>query len=96
MSHDYKGSGGRTILPLGDSKFVKLEEFLKDLGLELNIDFFNRINVWIEDNNGKISSIKYAELSKYPEFYFYNQLIEKASDLNTKFKIKVKNYLQNF
>ena len=29
MSHDYKGSGGRTILPLGDSKFVKLEEFLK-------------------------------------------------------------------
>ena len=29
MSHDYKGSGGRTILPLGDSKLVKLEEFLK-------------------------------------------------------------------
>lgn len=29
MSHDYKGSGGRTILPIGDSKFVKLDEFLK-------------------------------------------------------------------
>jgi hypothetical protein len=73
----------------------KSTRFLKDLGLELNVDFFNRINVWIEDNTGKISSIKYAELSKYPEFYFYNQLIEKASDLNTKFKIKVKNYLEN-
>ena len=29
LSHDYKGSGGRTILPLGDSKFVGLDEFLK-------------------------------------------------------------------
>jgi len=29
LSHDYKGSGGRTILPIGDSKNVKLDEFLK-------------------------------------------------------------------
>lgn len=28
LSHDYKGSGGRTILPIGDSKNVKLDEFL--------------------------------------------------------------------
>jgi hypothetical protein len=29
LSYEYKGSGGRTVLPLGESKFVKLEEFLK-------------------------------------------------------------------
>ena len=29
LSHDFKGSGGRTILPLGESKKVKLDEFLK-------------------------------------------------------------------
>ncbi len=29
LSHDYKGSGGRTILPIGESKTVKLDEFLK-------------------------------------------------------------------
>jgi hypothetical protein len=29
LSHDYKGSGGRTILPIGESKKVKLDEFLK-------------------------------------------------------------------
>lgn len=29
LSHDYKGSGGRTILPLGESKNVKFDEFLK-------------------------------------------------------------------
>lgn len=29
MSHDYKGSGGRTILPLGESKKVTLDDFLQ-------------------------------------------------------------------
>ena len=29
LSHDFNGSGGRTILPLGESKKVKLDEFLK-------------------------------------------------------------------
>jgi len=29
LSNDYKGSGGRTILPIGESKKVKLDEFLK-------------------------------------------------------------------
>ncbi|MFL5741917.1 MAG: hypothetical protein ACJ75B_16965 [Flavisolibacter sp.] len=29
ISNDNKGSGGRTILPIGDSKNVKLDEFLK-------------------------------------------------------------------
>lgn len=29
MTYDYNGSGGRTILPIGKSKLVKLEEFLK-------------------------------------------------------------------
>jgi hypothetical protein len=29
LSLDYKGSGGRTILPIGESKKVKLDEFLK-------------------------------------------------------------------
>lgn len=29
LSNDYKGSGGRTILPIGKSRFVKLDEFLQ-------------------------------------------------------------------
>lgn len=29
LSYQYKGSGGRTILPIGESKNVKLDDFLK-------------------------------------------------------------------
>ncbi|MGN6804274.1 MAG: hypothetical protein ACTHJN_20420 [Ginsengibacter sp.] len=31
ISTTYKGGGGRTILPIGESKFVTLEEFLKTI-----------------------------------------------------------------
>ena len=44
LSHDYKGSGGRTILPLGDSKLVKLEEFLKT-----KVHYYSRNEFTVKD-----------------------------------------------
>lgn len=75
LSHDYKGSGGRTILPLGESKIVKLDEFLKT-----KIHYYGRHEFTVREiigaachyyggiHSGK-PDLKQEQLAKLNKFY---------------------------
>ncbi len=72
-------------------KSVKL---VKDLGKELNIDFFNRLKIWSQNDHGEVSLIPFKSISAFPENYIFNPLIDKLGDLNSKkFKLKIADYL---
>jgi hypothetical protein len=72
-------------------KSVKL---VKELGQELNIDFFNRLKVWIENDSDEIISINYSKLNEHIDKIMYNPMIEKVGDLATKFRIPVNKFLE--
>jgi hypothetical protein len=62
--------------------------FIKDLGLRLGVDFFDRMNLIIEDN-GVQSSVHLSELTNYPEASVYNPMITSLSELRNHWKIRV-------
>jgi hypothetical protein len=47
--------------------------FIKDLGKELNIDFFNRLSVLIE-KDGEYQRVHFSELKKYPDWNVFNTM----------------------
>lgn len=67
--------------------------FIKDLGKELNVDFFNRLKMITENQAGEKSYVSYKQLSETPSDYVYNPLVNRLGDLDSKFKMKVEEFL---
>ena len=63
-------------------------QFVKALGKELNIDFFDRMHVLIEQE-GKQEQVHFSEISKHSEAKVYNPLISTLEDYRTNWLIKV-------
>lgn len=61
--------------------------FVKELGKELEVDFFNRMNVVIEDMNGNRSLHPYRKLNELKECYYYNPLVDKLRLLKNEWKV---------
>lgn len=61
--------------------------FIKELGKELNIDFFNRLNVVVEDENGNRKLHPYRKLQELTQGIYYNPLVDMLKDLKTNWKI---------
>ena len=59
--------------------------FIRNIGQEFNLDFFNRLNVLIELDGAK-KIVNYHELNLYPGAIFYNPMITNLADLKTKWK----------
>ena len=57
--------------------------FVKELGKELNIDFFNRLNVVVEDANGNRKLHAYRKLKELTQSTYYNPLVDTLKDLKT-------------
>ncbi len=62
--------------------------FIKEVGQELGVDFFNRMNLLLEENN-ETKIIPFSEVSNHPNAVVYNNLIQTISDLDSKWKVKV-------
>jgi len=62
--------------------------FIKSLGEQFGIDFFNRMNFLVESNNG-LKLVHFSELKNYPDAYFYQPLVQNLGDLRTNWRIKV-------
>ena len=62
--------------------------FVKELGKELEVDFFNRMNVVIEDKDGKLSLYPYRKLSELRDSYYYNPLVENLKSLKEEWRIR--------
>lgn len=62
--------------------------FMKLLGDNYGIDFFNRMNFLVESNHG-LKLVHFSELKNYPDAYFYQPLVQTLGDLRTNWRIKV-------
>lgn len=62
--------------------------FIKKLGSELGVDFFNRMDMVIE-NGGKMETIHVSDLKDYKDAEVYNPLITSLSELNSNWLIPV-------
>lgn len=64
---------------------------IKSLGSELGIDFFNRMNVLIEENNA-LKEIHFAEIDKHPEALLFNPIVTDLKSLRESWKIPAKDF----
>lgn len=62
--------------------------FMKELGKELNIDFFNRLSVIIKKND-ELKRIHYNDISEYPEWKLFNPIVGTLSDLRENWLIPI-------
>lgn len=62
--------------------------FVKSMGGQLSIDFFDRMNVWIL-NKDKFEYIHFSDLRNYPDALIYNPMITSLKELKESWLIKV-------
>lgn len=67
--------------------------FIKSVGTELNVDFFNRLKMLVEDNEGNQNLVPFKQIIEQSQNFVYNPLVEKIGDLDSKFKIKIGEFL---
>lgn len=64
--------------------------FIKSLGKELNIDFFNRLKIWVE-KEGEIQQIHFNDLAtQSADTKCFDTLVNKLIDLRTNWPIALK------
>ncbi len=63
--------------------------FMKQLGQELSVDFFNRMKILLEDSHGEQQLVPFSEINLYPEHTLFNNLVQNLGELNTNWKVKV-------
>lgn len=62
--------------------------FVKKLGSDIGVDFFNRMNMIIEDNN-ELSSVHVADLKNHMTSKVYNPCIVQLKELNESWLIPI-------
>jgi hypothetical protein len=67
--------------------------FIKSVGEELKVDFFNRLKMWVEDENGQQNLVPFKQIIEQSQNFVYNPLVEKVGDLDAKFKIRIGDFL---
>ncbi len=67
--------------------------FIKDLGKELNVDFFDRLKMITENQAGEKKYVSYKQLAETPADFVYNPLVNRLGDLDSKFKMQIDAFL---
>lgn len=62
--------------------------FIKRIGAELNVDFFNRMNMLVE-KEGAQQLVKFNELDQFSDWTLYNPLVQDLGMFRTFWKIPV-------
>lgn len=63
-------------------------QFMKAVGKELNVDFFDRMHVLIATGESK-EQVHFSEISNYPNSKVYNPLISSLQEFNSSWLIPV-------
>ena len=64
-------------------------QFMKALGKELNVDFFDRMHVLITNGEMKVH-VHFSELGSHPDWELYNPLVSNLEEFNSRWLIPVK------
>lgn len=62
--------------------------FIKDLENAFDLKLFDRMHVLTEENGSK-SIVHFSDLSKHPNAYVYNPMIQTLGELRNNWKIKI-------
>ena len=62
--------------------------FIKDLGKELNIDFFNRMSILLKKED-EYKRIHFSDMSSHLEYEMFNPMVKTLKDLRDKFILPV-------
>ena len=63
-------------------------KFIKTIGQQFNIDFFNRLKLVVQKEN-ETRMISFSDLGQYEDWKIYNTLVNSIDLLNTSFLIPV-------
>lgn len=63
--------------------------FIKQIGAEFSIDFFNRLQIVIE-KEGEIKMIAFSELDQFLDWNVFDTLVSSVQELNESFLVPVK------
>ena len=63
-------------------------KFIKSVGQQLNIDFFNRLKLVVKKDS-ETKMISFSDLNQYNDWKIYNTLVNTVEQLNTLFLIPV-------
>ncbi len=63
-------------------------KFIKTIGQQFNIDFFNRLKLVVQ-NNEETKMISFSDLGQYEDWKIYNTLVNTIDLLNSSFLIPV-------
>ena len=63
-------------------------KFIKTIGQQFNIDFFNRLKLVVQKEN-ETKMISFSDLGQYEDWKIYNTLVNTIDLLNTSFLIPV-------
>lgn len=63
-------------------------QFMKALGKELNVDFFDRMHVLISKEGMKVQ-VHFSELGSHPDWDLYNPLVATLEEFNGKWLIPI-------
>lgn len=64
-------------------------QFIKAVGKEINVDFFDRMHVLISNGDEK-EQIHFSDISNYSDSKIYNPFVTNLADFNSKWLIPVK------
>jgi hypothetical protein len=73
----------------------KSVRFVKDIGSELKIDFFNRLKILKENPEGNQELISFSKMSEFPKDFVFDILVDRLGDLETDFKIGIDRFLKH-
>ena len=62
-------------------------KFIKELGAKLNIDFFNRLNLVIEENN-ELMYCHISELAEHPNSFVFNPMVTNLGEFRSSWRQK--------
>ena len=63
--------------------------FIKQVGAELNVDFFNRLKVVKESQSGEKQLISYSKLKEFSGEKYFDLTVQKLTDLKAKFLVEI-------
>ena len=72
----------------------KSVHFIKEVGKALHVDFFNRLKVWINNDN-EFSRVSFKDLKNYSTAIYFDGTVQHLKDFKNKFEISVSELLQN-
>jgi len=62
--------------------------FIKDLGAQLNVDFFNRMNL-VVDEADTLNLVHVSEVKNHPQAHVFNPMITNLTELRDQWRVPV-------